>query len=82
LEKAHAEIQESHWHLRKIQEVLPICMSCQRVKTGDGQWDELIEFFKAHSNFLSHSYCPECGAEMLAQLGEQKGQKKEREHGR
>jgi hypothetical protein len=72
LERTYAELRDSHWHLQKIQEVLPICMSCQKVKTGDGQWDELIEFFKNNANFLSHGYCEECGAEMMAQFKEHK----------
>ncbi len=28
LERALADLNESHWHLRKIQETLPICMYC------------------------------------------------------
>ena len=40
LEKALAELNESHWHLRKIQETLPICMYCGKVKTGDARGRE------------------------------------------
>lgn len=72
LERAAAELSQTHWRLRKIQEVLPICMSCQKVKTSDGQWDELVTFFKDNADFLSHGYCPDCGAQMLAQLAELK----------
>ena len=70
LERAYADLQQSHWHLRKIQEVLPICMHCHKVKTGDGRWDELFRFFEEHSGFLSHGYCPAC-AESLAGEWEQ-----------
>lgn len=68
LRKAHEDLEKSHWHLRKIQEVLPICVMCSRVKTGEGHWDELIKFFKSNSDFLSHGYCPECGARAMRQL--------------
>jgi heme-degrading monooxygenase HmoA len=72
LEKAHEELKNSHWHLKKIQEVLPICMMCQKVKTSEGQWDDLIKYFKDNSNFLSHSYCPECGRKAIAQFEDSK----------
>jgi len=68
LEQAFDDLRASHWQLRKIQELLPICMICQKVKTGDGQWGELIDFFKANSDFLSHGYCPDCGAKAIAEF--------------
>jgi len=78
LEKAHEELKNSHWHLKKIQEVLPICMMCQKVKTGEGQWDELIRYFKDNSDFLSHSYCPACADKVMAQFEESRRQRTER----
>ena len=68
LERTHLALKESHWHLKKIQQVLPICMECHKVKTSDGGWDELIDFFRQHSNFLSHGYCPECAEKKHAEL--------------
>jgi len=60
LEKALAELNQSHWHLRKIQETLPICMFCGKVETGEAQWQEVVEYLKANSLFLSHGCCPDC----------------------
>lgn len=54
------ELDTAYWHLRKIQEVLPICLECGKVKTGDGNWQTVVEYLKANSQFLSHGYCPEC----------------------
>ena len=34
LEQALRDLEGSYWHLKKIQEVLPICMDCGRVKAG------------------------------------------------
>lgn len=78
LEKAHLELKNSHWHLKKIQEVLPICMMCQKVKTGEGQWDELMKYFKDNSDFLSHSYCPACADEVMAQFEESRRKRTEK----
>jgi heme-degrading monooxygenase HmoA len=60
LEKAVAELNKSHWHLRKIQETLPICMYCGKVKTGEARWEGVVEYLKANSLFLSHGCCPTC----------------------
>ena len=71
LERAKAELAEaledlraSHWHLRKLQEVLPICMECGKVKAGVG-WQNVVEYLKNNALFLSHGYCPECTAELM-----------------
>jgi len=61
LKEALDELDSMYWHLRKIQEVLPICLECGKVKTDEeGTWQTLIEYLKANSRFLSHGYCPDC----------------------
>jgi PAS domain-containing protein len=59
-ERALADLDESHWHLRKIQETLPICMYCGKVKTGEIRWEGLVDYLKENSLFLSHGCCPTC----------------------
>lgn len=60
-------LQDSFWCIRRFQEVLPICMTCSRVRPGEADWMELADFMRKHSDFLSHSYCPECAE--IAKLG-------------
>jgi len=60
LEKALADLDQSHWHLRRIQETLPICMYCGQVKTGEEQWQSVVDYLKNNSLFLSHGCCPAC----------------------
>lgn len=62
------QLRSSYWHLRKLQEVLPICMGCSRVRTGTSTWQHVAEYLKQHSRFLSHGYCPECATVVLATL--------------
>ncbi len=64
LERTVNELNTSYWHLKKIQEVLPICMECGRVKTGELRWETVVDYLKAHSLFLSHGYCPDCAREL------------------
>ena len=64
LEDALTSLEESHWHLRKIQETLPICMFCGKVKTGDATWEGVVEYLKANCLFLSHGCCPDCSSRL------------------
>lgn len=70
LKAAYEQLDKSFWHLRKIQEVLPICMKCGKVKTTDSSWEDVVSFLKSHSMFLSHGYCPECAEKMMSLLEE------------
>lgn len=54
------ELDNSYWHLKKIQELLPICMICNKVKSGTNQWEDIAEYLKKNSLFLSHGLCPDC----------------------
>ncbi len=60
LEESHRRLQTSYWHLRKIQEALPVCMICGKVKSADAQWRTVADYLKENEIFLSHGYCPEC----------------------
>lgn len=67
LEEQLAEIENSHWMLRRVSEVLPICVECGDVREGR-DWTTLSEFLKRNASFLSHGYCPDCGQKALAAL--------------
>jgi heme-degrading monooxygenase HmoA len=67
-QRALDELNATHWHLRKIQEVLPICMECGKVKTSDARWESVVEYLKKNTLFLSHGYCPDCGARAIARM--------------
>lgn len=68
LEQALTDLRDSHWHLQKLQEVLPICMECGMVKAGT-QWEDVASYLKKHALFLSHGYCPTCLARVAAAWG-------------
>jgi len=60
IKEAHEQLQNSFWHLRKIQEVLPICMGCGKVQANNSSWEDVVQYLKNNALFLSHGYCPEC----------------------
>jgi CHASE3 domain sensor protein len=64
LEKTMRELEQSHWHLDKVAEFLPICMECGRVKTADTHWEPLIDYFRKNELFLTHGLCPQCAAKV------------------
>jgi len=68
LKAAYEQLDKTFWHLKKIQEVLPICMECGKVKTTDSSWEDVVGFLKKHSLFLSHGYCPECADKVMRQF--------------
>ena len=68
LERSLADLESSHWHLRKIQEVLPICMECGKVKTG-AAWEDVVHYLRANALFLSHGYCPDCIGGVMERFG-------------
>jgi response regulator RpfG family c-di-GMP phosphodiesterase len=70
LKEAYDLLDKSFWHLRKIQEMLPICMECGKVKTADSSWEDVVSFLKKNTRFLSHGYCPECYAKAVAEFNE------------
>lgn len=62
------ELKESYWHLKKVQEVIPICMKCQRIRSGDKSWDDVAEYFRQNDIFLSHGLCPSCADEYMEEV--------------
>jgi len=69
LEATLQELTTSYWHIRKLQEVLPICMECGDVKSVETGWGDLVDFLKAHSAFFSHGYCPSCLPRVAERFG-------------
>lgn len=68
LEATLGELNSSYWHLRRIQEVLPICLDCGKVKSGESGWQEIVAYLKENAPFLSHGYCPDCAGRLLDTL--------------
>jgi hypothetical protein len=76
LERAHRELsttledlETSYWHLRKIQEVMPVCMGCGQVKTDGSRWESVVDYLRSNKIFLSHGYCPPCAEGVAREFG-------------
>lgn len=67
LEATIAERDAAYWQLRKVQEVLPLCLGCDRVEDG-ADWTALATFLRERAPFISHGYCPDCAERELGAL--------------
>lgn len=54
----------------ELQRLVPICLSCQKVRDDQESWVRLEAYFKScwDLNF-SHGYCPECLGREMSRLG-------------
>ncbi len=60
--RAEAEIQQ-------LQEILPICSICKKIRDDKGYWSRLEDYFRQHNDTkFSHGYCPECGQKELEKI--------------
>ena len=69
LQETHDDLSRDHWHLRKIAEVLPMCVECGDVNAGENEWQTVAHYLRENSLFLSHGCCPACTAKARADLG-------------
>lgn len=68
----NAELQSALARVKELSGLLPICMTCKKIRDDRGYWNQLESYISNHSQALfSHSFCPECAqAEMKKLLKE------------
>lgn len=55
------EIEAALEEIRTLRGILPICMHCKRIRTGDGCWEIVEKYVQDHTHArFSHSLCEEC----------------------
>lgn len=64
-----SELETSFWHLRKVQEVLPFCMACGKVRTDPETWLPLVEYLHQNDILVSHAFCPPCAEDWARREG-------------
>lgn len=70
LNSALEELGRSQLKIRKLEGILPICMSCKAVRSDDDRnWVPLDRYLAgAKAVSLSHTYCPECMDDELQRI--------------
>jgi HAMP domain-containing protein len=47
--------------VKVLRGILPICASCKRIKSEDGQWEAVESYVRTHTHAeFSHGVCPDC----------------------
>lgn len=69
-EKLIAQLREAAEEVRRLNGILPICMSCKRILDAKGQWHRIELFIQKHSRGqVSPCVCPECSATITSRAG-------------
>jgi len=54
------QLQKSIEEIRQLHHVLQICSFCKRIRTKEGQWQEVGQLFDEDGVQFSHGICPNC----------------------
>jgi phosphoserine phosphatase RsbU/P len=61
LAKRVSELQDALSHVNTLQGILPICMTCHKIRNDHESWERLDEYLGDHTDAeISHGLCPEC----------------------
>jgi AmiR/NasT family two-component response regulator len=65
LRRLNTELKEVLEKVKVLSGILPICMSCKKIRDDEGYWQALEIFIRNHSEAeFSHSLCPECAKKL------------------
>lgn len=62
-ERILRELQAAAAELKTLQEILPICSYCRKIRDDENYWHTVENYISQHTNSLfSHGICPDCMA--------------------
>ncbi|MCP9463672.1 MAG: response regulator [Nitrospira sp.] len=61
LRRSNEELQRALKEVKVLRGLIPICASCKSIRTDDGLWQRIEEYFSEHSEVqFSHGLCQSC----------------------
>jgi len=61
LDERTASLQSAETRVKFLHGLLPLCMSCKKIRDDKGYWNQLEIYIRDHSDAeISHGLCPEC----------------------
>ncbi len=61
MNEINRQLEEALARVRELRGILPVCMSCNKIRDDGDQWLSLDAYLRAHTDAqLSHGYCPQC----------------------
>ena len=65
LRRTASALAEALERIRSLQELVPVCAWCRRIRDDSGFWDSLEGYLEAHQGAqVSHGVCPDCAREL------------------
>lgn len=61
IQRESRQREEARAEVKVLSGMLPICMSCKKIRDDQGYWNQLESYIHEHSDAVfSHGMCPEC----------------------
>ncbi|GAB4267552.1 MAG: hypothetical protein Kow0092_20950 [Deferrisomatales bacterium] len=71
LQERLRELEEAQADIRALEELLPICASCKKIRDDTGYWRQLEEYLHTHGGpRFTHGLCPDCARTLYPDLFE------------
>jgi len=68
-EELIAELQEALAQVKTLSGLLPICVSCKKIRNDQGYWQQVEDYIREHSEAeFSHGLCPDCARKLYPEL--------------
>ena len=63
------ELQEALRKVSQLEDLLPICASCRKVRDDHGYWGNVEEYFSSRAPVeFTHAICPDCAARLYPDI--------------
>ena len=70
-ERLVRELQSALAEVRTLQEILPLCSYCRKVRDDEDYWQTVESYVSKHtSTRFSHGICPECYTRVMGEMDE------------
>lgn len=68
-ERLISELQEALKTVRQLEELMPICASCRKVRDDRGYWGQIEEYLASRTSMqFTHGICPDCMSKLYGAL--------------
>lgn len=69
LEKAYQELKKAHEKVQILENLLPICSNCKRIRDEQGNWHSIEEYIGNRTGTkFSHGLCPDCARKLYPEV--------------
>ena len=65
LKKTIQELQDALAEIKTLNDLLPICANCKKIRDDQGYWKQVETYIGEHTNTkFSHGICPDCAVKL------------------